>query len=87
MKTKIFSFLLIISLGKFVFAQEENVIPLPQNLEDGYPRMYLTQKEKGGLERLIKEEEWAQNVLNKIHQKVDEHVFRHVEDPEWMVSR
>lgn len=70
-----------------VFAQSGEQIPLPQNLEDGYPRMYLTQDEKGGLEQLIKEEDWAKQVLRNLHKKTDEHVERHVNDPEWMVSR
>lgn len=62
-------------------------IPLPKNLEQGYPRIYITQDQKKDLEKTIKNEAWAQDVLQGIHNKIDEHVERHVSDPEWMVSR
>jgi len=74
---------LIWCLGIYTQAQ----IPLPQNLEDGYPRIYITQSEKKELEQLISKEQWAQDVLAGIHSRLDEHVERHVGDPEWMVSR
>ena len=74
---------LIWCLGIYTQAQ----IPLPQNLEDGYPRIYITQSEKKELEQLISKEQWAQDVLEGIHSRLDEHVERHVGDPEWMVSR
>lgn len=68
-------------------SQVNNKIPLPKNLEQGYPRLYITQDEKGQLEQTIAQEEWAQEVLSGIHNRIDEHVERHVTDPEWMVSR
>lgn len=80
-------FILLISLGSWVTAQEENQIPLPKNLEQGYPRLYITQAEKSKLEKTIQQEEWAQAVLSGLHNRIDEHVERHSTDPEWMVSR
>ncbi|SHJ76149.1 hypothetical protein SAMN04488028_1011142 [Reichenbachiella agariperforans] len=74
---------LLLSLSFWGKAQ----IPLPQNLEQGYPRIYLTQEEKKDLEKTIRKEAWAQEVLAGIHDRIDEHVERHVSDPEWMVSR
>ncbi|MGQ1909135.1 hypothetical protein ACT3CE_05050 [Marinifilum sp. RC60d5] len=68
-------------------SQVSSKIPLPKNLEQGYPRLYITQDEKPGLEATIKEEKWAQDVLNGIHKRIDSYVKRHVDDPEWMVSR
>lgn len=68
-------------------AQDEPKIPLPQNQEQGYPRLYITQSEKGNLEKTIQQEEWAQDVLSGIHKRIDQYVERHVSDPEWMVSR
>lgn len=62
-------------------------IPLPKNLEQGYPRLYVTQDEQKDLLKTIKNEEWAQGVLTGIHKRIDEHVERHTNDPEWMVSR
>lgn len=62
-------------------------IPLPKNLESGYPRIYTTSAGKKELKKTIKKEAWAQEVLEGIHKRVDGHVERHVTDPEWMVSR
>lgn len=71
------------SLGCLSHAQ----IPLPKNLEQGYPRLYVTQDEKKDLEKTIQDEDWAQGVLSGIHERIDVHVERHQKDPEWMVSR
>ena len=49
--------------------------------------MYITQEEKKDLEKTIRQEDWAQEVLSGIHNRIDQHVERHVTDPEWMVSR
>lgn len=80
-------FVILISLGSWVKAQEVSKIPLPKNLEPGYPRLYITQAEKSKLEKTIQQEAWAQAVLSGLHKGIDEHVARHVTDPEWMVSR
>lgn len=68
-------------------AQDYPHIPLPENLEQGHPRIYIRQLEKAGLEIRIAKEAWAQEVLDGIHQRIDVFVNGHVEDPEWMVSR
>lgn len=68
-------------------AQETAKIPLPTNLEEGYPRLYITESGKKDLEKTIKNESWAKDVLKGIHNRIDAHVIRHVDDPEWMVSR
>lgn len=70
-----------------IYAQNNVIIPLPTNLEQGYPRLHITQSGKKGLEKTIKKETWAQDVLKGIHKNIDEYVEQHVEDPEWMVSR
>jgi len=79
--------LVFISVISLVNAQENNIIPLPQDLEQAYPRVYITQDEKGALEQTIENEEWAQEVLAGIHQRIDKYVEQHVTDPEWMPSR
>ncbi|WP_339716002.1 six-hairpin glycosidase [uncultured Kriegella sp.] len=84
---KIAVHLLICLAGSSVQAQIEGTIPLPENLEQGYPRLYITQSGKKDLEKTIKKEQWAQDVLAGIHNRIDAHVERHVTDPEWMVSR
>ncbi|MDW5288291.1 six-hairpin glycosidase [Formosa sp. PL04] len=82
----------IIAMGLCVFtnvimAQEDVKIPLPSELEQGYPRIYITQSEKKDLEKTIKDEQWAKDVSNGLHDRVDGHVKRHETDNEWMVSR
>ncbi|WP_209435192.1 heparinase II/III family protein [Maribacter forsetii] len=86
MRTCICIYILIgcISLS---YAQENTKIPLPTNLEQGYPRLYITNSEKKELQKTINKETWAKDVLAGLHDKVDAHVERHVSDPEWMVSR
>jgi len=74
-------------LGNLIYAQNNSTIPIPQNLEKGYPRMYITQDGKKDLEKTIKKEAWAKDVLKDIHKRIDEHIERHVDDSEWMVSR
>lgn len=80
---KTFPLIVLIALCSWSYAQ----IPLPQNQEQGYPRLYITQNEKEDLQKTIQKETWAQKVLTGIHQHIDTHVERHVNDPEWMVSR
>ncbi len=78
--------LLSFSFG-FIQAQDNRIIPLPKSLESGYPRIYITQDEKGSLEKTIQNENWAQEVLKGIHDRIDSYVKQHVKDPEWMPSR
>lgn len=71
----------------FIGIDSNSQIPLPNQLEQGYPRMHISQKGKKELQKTIKKETWAQEVLKGIHKKVDNYVERHVDDKEWMVSR
>ncbi|MGQ1784605.1 hypothetical protein [Saccharicrinis sp. GN24d3] len=68
-------------------SQVNNVIPVPNSLEQGFPRIYITQEEKAVLESTIENEAWAKDVLSGIHERIDSYVERHVKDPEWMPSR
>ena len=87
MKQKIALLLILISSWGWVIAQEGTRIPLPDNLEEGYPRIYITQSEKASLVKTIEKESWAKDVLAGIHRRIDKYVERHVTDPEWMPSR
>jgi hypothetical protein len=87
MKRELLLIIILISFGSLINGQETVKIPLPKNLEQGYPRLYITQSEKGDLDFTIQQEDWAKDVLSGLHNKIDEHVNRHVVDPEWMVSR
>lgn len=79
--------LLLCLIGFFAKAQTESPIPLPEHQEQGYPRLYITQEGKKALQKTIKKEAWAQEVLAGIHKRIDAYVERHVDDPEWIVSR
>tara|TARA_R110001592_G_scaffold88911_2_gene261641 strand:- start:1723 stop:4470 length:2748 start_codon:yes stop_codon:yes gene_type:complete len=74
-------------VANFIQAQVANTIPLPNNLEQGYPRLYITQSGKKALKKTIKKETWAKDVLSGLHKKLDVYVDRHVTDKEWIVSR
>ena len=65
---------LMFFLAGGLHAQENVQIPIPGNLEQGYPRIYITQGEKSQLENTIQQEEWAKDVLNGIHKRIDGHV-------------
>lgn len=87
MKIRLVLIFIVISFGGLSYAQNIPPIPLPQQLEQGYPRLYITQDGKKDLQKTIKKEPWAQEVLLDLHQKIDPHVERHESDPKWMVSR
>ncbi|WP_199269848.1 hypothetical protein [Algibacter sp. L1A34] len=87
MINKLSIFLVFALFNSMLIAQTLDKIPMPTNLEQGYPRLYITQEGKKDLEKTIKKESWAKDVLQGIHNRIDTYVVRHVEDPEWMVSR
>jgi len=87
MINRIYLFLVIVLFNSVLVAQTLDEIPVPTHLEQGYPRLYITQDGKKDLEKTIKNESWAKEVLKGIHNRIDNHVERHVEDPDWMVSR
>lgn len=70
-----------------LIAQNTKSIPVPSNLIQGYPRLYISESGKKDLQKTIKKEEWAQEVLQQIHERIDKHVKRHETDQEWIVSR
>ncbi|MBX2876825.1 MAG: hypothetical protein KTR30_32205 [Saprospiraceae bacterium] len=87
MSNKYVLIIILSCLGPWVQAQNSGRIPLPTHLVHTFPRLYITQDEKQDLEKTIGEEDWAKEVRDGIHRKIDPHVNRHVKDPEWMVSR
>ncbi|MRT93777.1 hypothetical protein [Ancylomarina sp. 16SWW S1-10-2] len=80
---KLSIFVALVCIGMLAKAQDTNIIPLPENLHEGFPRLYITQDEKGDLEKTIQKEVWAKDVLKGIHKRID----KYIDDPEWMVSR
>jgi hypothetical protein len=52
-----------------------------------HPRIYGTDATKAALQEKIETVEWAASIYNSINDSVEKYVDRHVDDPEWMVSR
>ena len=76
MTKKLYLFLLVGFFNHVVIGQTYDKIPVPTNLEQGYPRLYITENGKKDLEKTIKKESWAQAVLKGIHSRIDVHVDR-----------
>ncbi len=77
----------LVSISASLLAQNFDKIPTPTGLEQGYPRIYITQDEKSDLEQTIASEPWAKGVIDGIHKRIDGYVERHESDPEWITSR
>lgn len=77
-----FLYLTLIFIFQSTSTLAGNNIHVPKNFEQDYPRIFTTHKEKKALEDTISKEAWAQKVVKEIHNKVDEHVERHINDSE-----
>ena len=84
---KIILIILFAFIGNIVGAQKVDKIPIPKNLEQGYPRLFIRHSEKSNLKKTIQQEDWAKDVIAGIHEKVDKYVNRHINDSTWIVSR
>lgn len=62
-------------------------IPLPSNLPQEHPRLLTTAKEKKSLQKQIKEEVWAKDVMNGILERIDPYVEKTQSQPDWLSSR
>lgn len=56
-------------------------------LAQGHPRIYASASDKEAIRKKIADEEWAGNVYSRLKEKIDPYVERHLNDPEWIVSR
>ncbi|AWW33314.1 hypothetical protein DN752_23075 [Echinicola strongylocentroti] len=83
--------IIIIVFGLFVWGestgQTHRIIPTPDDLPQAYPRIYVSPEDKSDLIETVADEEWATGVVSGIHDRIDEHVYRHEKDKEWMISR
>lgn len=52
-----------------------------------YPRLYVTEADKPVILQKIKKEEWAKESYARLIKKIDVYADRHIDDPEWIVSR
>ncbi len=85
-KTILFAALLFGALST-ASAQSFEKIPTPEGLPTSYPRIHITQEEKGDLVNTIATESWAKAVREGIGARIDGYVEQHVTDPTWMPSR
>lgn len=79
------SILSFVCIGSY--AGSDKTIPVPQNMESGFPRLYITQSDKKVFEKELKNNQWSVNVVKGLHDRLDHYVMQHVTDPEWIVSR
>ncbi|SDK64054.1 Heparinase II/III-like protein [Pedobacter sp. ok626] len=84
MRKKIYTLIIAALLTKVTMAQ---LIPLPADLPKTHPRLMTTAAGKDNVQKQIKEEKWAQEVLKGIKSRIDKYVDQHVTDPTWMPSR
>ncbi|MFI3316513.1 MAG: hypothetical protein SNF93_02900 [Rikenellaceae bacterium] len=63
------------------------IVPVPEDLPEGYPRIYITEPERGEFEKMLQRESWAQGIVDGLHSRVDKYVQEHVEKPDLMPSR
>ncbi|MFI3282740.1 MAG: hypothetical protein SNG10_04345 [Rikenellaceae bacterium] len=87
MKKLFLAAMLLFGFVLSVGAQNYEKIPVPEGLHKGYPRIHITDDQKGDLLKTISNESWAQGVKEGIHKRIDEYVDQHVTDPTWMPSR
>ncbi|MDQ8197871.1 hypothetical protein QEH56_06920 [Pelagicoccus enzymogenes] len=57
------------------------------NAEPRHPSIYGDDSTKAALQAKIEKVDWAQGVYQRLKESVDPYVDRHLNDPEWIVSR
>jgi hypothetical protein len=84
MKLKMFLSLAIVVISGQLYSQQ---IPLPTNLPQEHPRLLTTPKNKSMLQKRIKKENWAKEVMQGIRDRLDPYIKRTQEEPDWLFSR
>ncbi|NDV79166.1 hypothetical protein [Dysgonomonas sp. 511] len=81
---KLPAILLLILACNLIYGQQ---IPLPENLPQGHPRLLTTQENKTVLQKQIKEEAWAKEVMQGILGRINPYVEKTQTEPDWLYSR
>ena len=81
---KYYTLLIVLLVCNLVYSQE---IPLPSDLPESHPRLMTKQDKKTFLQKQIKQEIWAKDVLNGILNRVDYYVEKTQKQPDWVYSR
>jgi len=79
-------YILLLTLFVCNGAYNQN-IPLPSDLPQGHPRLLTTDRNKPVLQKQVKEEAWAKEVLQGILDRIDPYVEKTQTQPDWMLSR
>src|SRR5690606_38624591 len=82
-------FLISFSVVLSVFAQTAfaQKIPLPKVLPQGHPRLMATVDDKPVLARQVETEQWANDLLQGLRERVDPYVQKVKKEPDWLLSR
>ena len=75
---------LMLSIGMATNAQ---MIPLPENLPHGYPRLMTTDAGRQHVRSMVENELWAKDVLNGILERIDPYMEKTQLEPDWLYSR
>ncbi|MBB4034205.1 hypothetical protein GGR21_000090 [Dysgonomonas hofstadii] len=62
-------------------------IPLPENLPQSHPRLMTTPDYKTVLQKQLKEEAWAKEVMQGILDRINPYVEKTQKEPDWLYSR
>jgi len=81
---KISIFGLLLSVSFSLFAQN---IPLPSDLPQGHPRLMTTESYKPVLQKQLKGEQWAEDVMSGILIRIDPYIEKTQKEPDWLSSR
>ena len=76
--------LLLIVIYNLTYGQQ---IPLPSNLPQGHPRLLTTPDNKPVLQKQIKEEVWAKDVMQGIQDRINPYVEKTQKESDWLLSR
>ncbi len=84
---RLFLTLSVVLLSATAIIGRQIIVPVPANLPQGYPRIYITEEQRGAFEQMLSNEIWAQEVVDGLHKRIDKYVELHVDSAEWMPSR
>lgn len=79
--------ILLVFLTFTIAGLKSQSIPIPAELVQEHPRLLTTNDNKQALVQLIENEQWANEVLNGIKNRLDPYVERTQSQPDWMYSR
>ncbi|MDF7799242.1 hypothetical protein P4C99_07185 [Pontiellaceae bacterium B1224] len=68
-------------------SEAQTVSTGPETGEAAHPRLFVNDADRQAILDKIENEEWARNSWESILEKINPYVERHVNDPEWIVSR